>query len=387
MGGSVRDMLLRKAPKDFDIATNATPAEIRGLFKNSRIIGRRFKLIHIFFHREIIEVATFRGKDPSEQNQKINEQGILVRDNVYGTLTEDAFRRDFTINSLYYNIQDSTIIDLTGGFKDIKNNTLRIIGDPVVRYTEDPVRMLRAIRFSSKLNFSLDKQTEQAIRKQSHYICHVSSSRLFDEMTKLYQCGDARQVHEKLINFHLFEKLFPKTHALLDDPTYPVQEFLKIALENTDKRVRTGKPINPAFLFAVLLWFPLLKRAKELEEHCLPLEALEKAMRDVIAQQNTIILVPRRFTEVMREIWILQYRFPKRTGQRAYHILEHPRFRAAYDFLALRALAGDENIELANWWTNFQELAKPEQEKMIKQLISKPRKGRKKSKKPKSDQQ
>lgn len=379
VGGSVRDLLLKKAPKDFDIATNATPTQIRNLFKNSRIIGRRFKLIHIFFHREIIEVATFRGKDRSEINQITNEKGMLVRDNVYGTLTEDAFRRDFTINSLYYNITDSSIIDFTGGFKDIKNTSLKIIGDPNVRYTEDPVRMLRAIRFSAKLGFTLDPDTHTTLSKLNDLICHVSSSRLFDEMTKMYQCGNALIVHKQLMQFGLFEKLFPKTFELIDSE-YHVEEFIKIALENTDKRVKSGKPITPAFLYAVLLWFPLQSRAKELEKNQIPpLEALEKAMRDVIVQQNNIIFIPRRFTEVMREIWFLQYRFPKRTAQKAYNILEHPRFRAAYDFLALRAIAGDENIELANWWTTFQECTKDEQEQMIKELLPKYRQRRKRN--------
>lgn len=384
VGGSVRDLLLRKAPKDFDIATNATPNQVRGLFKNARVIGRRFKLVHIIYHREIIEVATFRGKEPVEMQQITNERGMLIRDNVYGNLEEDAWRRDFTINSLYYNIQDSSIIDLTGGFKDIINASMRIIGNPNIRYQEDPVRMLRAIRFSAKLHFPLDVETKKSISELSQLISHVSGSRLFDEMSKIYQCGEAEMAHRGLIENGLFKYLFPMTAKLFSDSSYPVNAFLGIALENTDKRVLDGKPITPAFLFAALLWFPLLDKAKKLQLELDPLPALEKAMSEVIATQNKIVTIPKRFTQVMREIWILQYRFPKRTGLRAFHILNHSRFRAAYDFLLLRALAGDESIELATWWTTFQEEPPEIQEQMVKKLQQKTKPKRKNKKKPKA---
>ena len=368
VGGSVRDLLLHKAPKDFDVATNATPNEIKNLFKNGRIIGRRFKLVHILFHREIIEVATFRGHEAENVNQQANERGILVRDNTYGSLDEDAWRRDFTVNSLYYNIDDSSIVDFTGGAKDVENKLIRIIGDPVVRYTEDPVRMLRAVRFSAKLHFSLEEKTAAPFPEISHLITHVSNSRLFDEMTKLYQCGEAETVHRLLLQYGLFQHLFPSISALLNSD-YPVNALIGIALENTDTRIRDIKPVTPAFIFAVLLWFPMIELSKKLQESGLdPLPAIEKAMSVVISDQNKLISIPKRFTQVIREIWLLQYRFNKRFGGRAFNLLQHPCFRAAYDFMAIRALAGDEEIELAQWWTSFQEVDETEQHKMINDL-------------------
>ena len=371
VGGSVRDLLLGKVPKDFDVATNATPTQIRKLFRNARVIGRRFKLVHIIFHRDIIEVATFRGSESTEidNNHLTNDKGMLVRDNVYGTLDQDAWRRDFTINSLYYNIDDASILDFTGGVNDIQQRLLRIIGEPSIRYQEDPVRMLRAIRFSAKLHFEIAPETAAPLSQLSHLIRHVSGSRLFDEMTKLYQCGEAETVHRLLVKYSLFDQLFEQTANFLSSE-YPVNALIGIALENTDIRILDNKPVTPAFLFAVLLWFPLKNRALILQsEHGLdPLPALEKAMSDVISEQNKVIAIPKRFSQIMREIWLLQYRFPKRQGNRALSLVEHPRFRAAYDFLALRALAGDEDLNLAEWWTSFQELSQAEQKKMIADL-------------------
>lgn len=368
VGGSVRDLLLHKAPKDFDVATNATPTEIKNLFRNGRIIGRRFKLVHIIFHREIIEVATFRGHDAVDSSQQTNERGMLVRDNVYGSLDEDAWRRDFTINSLYYNIDDSSIIDFTGGVKDVHQKLIRIIGDPITRYTEDPVRMLRAVRFSAKLHFKLSAETEAPFPQISTLITHVSNSRLFDEITKLYQCGEAETVHRLLIQYGLFQHLCPQTAALLESE-YPVNALIGIALENTDTRIRDNKPVTPAFLFAVLLWFPMLELSKKLQSSGLdPLPAIEKAMSLVIAEQNKIISIPKRYTQVIREIWLLQYRFTKRQGGRAYNLLQHPRFRAAFDFMALRALSGDESMEVAQWWTTFQEVDEVTQAQMIAEV-------------------
>lgn len=381
VGGSVRDLLLHKAPKDFDVATNATPNEIKNLFRNGRIIGRRFKLVHILFHREIIEVATFRGHDAVDASQQTNERGMLVRDNVYGSLDEDAWRRDFTVNSLYYNVDDSSIIDFTGGVKDVQQKLIRMIGDPVTRYKEDPVRMLRAIRFSAKLHFKLAPETEAPFPEISNLITHVSNSRLFDEMTKLYQCGEAETVQKLLIQYGLFEHLCSQTSSLLSSQ-YPVTALLGIALENTDTRIRDNKPVTPAFLFAVLLWFPMIECSKKLQSTGLdPLPAIEKAMSLVIAEQNKVISIPKRYTQVMREIWLLQYRFSKRIGGRAFNLLQHPRFRAAFDFMALRALAGDESMELAQWWTTFQDVDETDQAKMVADLTpptsSKPRRRRK----------
>lgn len=382
--------MLHKAPKDFDVATNATPNQIKSLFRNGRIIGRRFKLVHILFHREIIEVATFRSHAEMDESQQTNERGMLVRDNVFGSMDDDAWRRDFTINSLYYNITDSSIIDFTKGFQDVQNKLIRMIGDPVTRYQEDPVRMLRAVRFSAKLHFKLAPETEAPFPEISHLITHVANSRLFDEMTKLYQCGNAETVQKLLVQYGLFQHLCPQAAALLESE-YPINPLLTIALENTDTRIRDNKPVTPAFLFAIILWFPMIDRSKQLHSSGIdPLPSLEKAMSLVIAEQNKIISIPKRFTQVIREIWLLQYRFSKRQGGRAFHLLQHPRFRAAYDFMALRTLAGDEDLELAQWWTSFQEVDETAQNQMITDLsppASKaPKKRRRKPKAVKSDE-
>lgn len=386
VGGGVRDLLLGKMPKDFDVATNATPQQIKKLFRNARIIGRRFKLVHIIFHREIVEVATFRKENESESlHQLQNERGMLIRDNVYGTLEDDAFRRDFTINSLYYNLEESSIVDLTAGFDDVENQTVRVIGNPDARYREDPVRMMRAIRFSAKLHFKMASETAEKIAPLAPLLHHVSSSRLFDEVTKLYQCGESVRVQSLLTEHGLFKELFPETHRLKES-AWPVNALLGIALENTDNRILNQKPVTPAFMMAVLLWFPVLERAKTLQEteKMYPLPALEAAMSQIVFEQNRIVLIPKRFVQVMREIWVLQFRFPKRSGDRAIHLLEHPRFRAAYDFLAIRALAGDAPMELADWWTSFQEISAEERlamiEKLPKEVLKKPRKRRKKPK-------
>lgn len=381
VGGSVRDLLLHKAPKDFDVATNATPNEIRNLFRNGRIIGRRFKLVHIIFHREIIEVATFRGHDAIDQNQETNDRGMLVRDNAFGSLDEDAWRRDFTINSLYYNVTDSSIIDFTGGVQDVEQKIIRIIGDPATRYTEDPVRMLRAVRFSAKLHFNLAPDTAAPFPQISQLITHVSNSRLFDEMTKLYQCGEGERAQSLLVQYGLFDHLFPATSSLLDS-NYPVNSLLAIALENTDRRIHDEKPVTPAFIFAVILWFPMIHESKRLQESGVdPLPAIDQAMSFVIASQCRIVSIPKRYTQVIREIWLLQYRFEKRFGGKAFNLIQHPRFRAAYDFMALRSLAGDEDIELAQWWNTFQEVDETEKAKMVAVVTqntpSKPKRKRK----------
>ena len=385
VGGSVRDLLLRHRPKDFDVATDATPNQIKRLFRNARIIGRRFKLVHILFHREIIEVATFRGQEITSDSldQQTNDRGMLIRDNVYGTLEQDAWRRDFTINSLYYDVVSASIIDYTQGVADVKQRLIRIIGDAETRYKEDPVRMLRAIRFSAKLNFNIANETAKPIRELGSLLNHVASSRLFEEIIKLYQCGFSEQVHRLLIEHQLFSQLFPLTHALLSSD-YPVNALIILALENTDMRVRADKPVTPAFLFAVLLWFPLLQRAAEIEqENTDPLPALEQAMSQIIAEQNQVILIPKRHTQIIREIWLLQFQFSKCLGSRAPQLLQHPRFRAAYDLLALRALAGDASIELTDWWTTFQDASEEERARLLENTApaatKKRRKRRKKS--------
>lgn len=339
----------------------------------------------MLFHREIIEVATFRGHAALDESQQTNERGMLVRDNTFGSLDEDAWRRDFTINSLYYNVVDSSIIDFTGGVKDVQDKLIRMIGDPVTRYKEDPVRMLRAIRFSAKLHFNLAPETEAPFPEISSLITHVSNSRLFDEMTKLYQCGNAETVQKLLMQYGLFQHLCPQTNALFNSQ-YPVNALLAIALENTDTRIQDDKPVTPAFLFAVILWFPMIERSKQLQSSGMdPLPAVEKAMSIVIAEQNKIISIPKRYTQIIREIWLLQYRFVKRLGGRAFNLLQHPRFRAAYDFMALRALAGDESMELAQWWTSFQEASEEVRNKMVAELnAGSPAKKSRRRRKPKA---
>ena len=383
VGGGVRDLLVRKSPKDFDVATNATPNQIKKLFRNSRVIGRRFKLVHILFYRDIIEVATFRSNHEDHEQQLLNEKGMLVRDNVFGDIHDDAIRRDFTINALYYDVQNSVIIDLAGGFADIQAQTIRMIGEPVKRYQEDPVRMLRAIRFSAKLNFHMDAKTKEPIYKLAPTITHVSPSRLFDEVVKLYQCGAAQNVHSYMHDSGLFAALFPQASTIDKQHTSNMDSLISIALESTDRRIHDSKPVNPAFLFAVFLWFPLLsKQQKLLAQGCEPLPALEQAMSSIVSEQVKTISIPKRFTMVIREIWLLQYRFTKRQGKRPFQLMSHPRFRAAYDFLAIRALAEDADMELANWWTEFQDHNEEQQTLMIKncnQGASSVRKRRKRS--------
>ena len=368
VGGSVRDLLSGKSPKDFDIATDATPQQVRKLFRNARIIGRRFKIAHILCHREIIEVTTFRGHASVNENQQANEHGILIRDNVYGSLEDDAWRRDFTINALYYDANNESIIDLTGGVSDVGHKHIRIIGDPSKRYREDPVRMLRAIRFTAKLQFTMTAETAAPIARLAKLILHVSGSRLFEELLKLYHCGNAIRVQELLVQYGLFALIFPQIVAI-ENSNYPVNELLHLVLQNTDQRIDAQKPVTPAFLYATLLWFPLRVLTMQLQENGVePLPALEQAMSLVIQRQNKIVIVPKRYTQVIREIWLLQYRFVKRTGNRAYQLLQHPRFRAAYDFLALRALVGDAELELAEWWTLFQDVDDMTKKQMIDQL-------------------
>ena len=379
VGGGVRDLLIRKAPKDFDIATDATPNQIKKLFRNARIIGRRFKLVHILYHREIIEVATFRGPGNPKKGLRKNENGMLVCDNVYGSLEEDAWRRDLTINSLYYSIKDASIIDYTGGFADIENKKISIIGDAKTRYIEDPVRMLRALRFSAKMNFAMAASAANPITEMSHLIKEVPSSRLFEEIVKLFHCGAAETVIKLLFDYGFFAHLFNSTYEQINS-SYPVKSFITIALQNTDRRIQDGKPVTPAFLFAALLWFPVLTEAEKFRKNGIePLPALDKAMSAVIAAQAKTISIPKRFTQVMREIWLLQHRLINRSGSRAFRLLQHQRFRAAYDFLAIRALAGDADMQLADWWTQFQDASEDEKKAMVKKVTPKTKKSKKRT--------
>jgi poly(A) polymerase len=360
VGGGVRDLLLGREPKDFDIATDAHPEEIRKLFRNCRLIGRRFRLAHILFGREVIEVATFRALQQGgdgNADQHVDGEGRIVRDNVFGDIEGDAFRRDFSVNALYYNIADFSIIDFTGGMADIEGGVLRLIGDPDVRYREDPVRMLRAVRFATKLGFRLDPATEQPIEALAPLLGDIPPARLFDEMLKLFMGGSALANFEMLRHYNLFGQLFPLTEQSLthEENHFPLT-LISRGMANTDARIEQGKPVTPAFLFAVFLWQPVRERAAQLEatgQH--PAQALQHASAQIIAEQAAVMATPRRFSLPMRDIWMLQLRLENKGGRRSQRVLGHPRFRAAYDFLLLRAEAGEVPKELGDWWTEFQE--------------------------------
>ena len=390
VGGCVRDLLLGHEPKDFDVATNASPEQVNQLFKRSRLIGRRFKLVHVRYGREVIEVATFRA--PPEAEQHVDDQGRIVRDNVFGTLEQDAWRRDFTINALYYNIRDFSIIDYTGGIADLEAGKIRLIGDVETRYREDPVRMLRAIRFVGKLGLLLDDETERLIPQLANLLTDIPAARLFDESLKLYLSGNAAVTHELLCHYGLFDCLFPQTGELLhtEQDGYPRTLLIK-ALENTDLRIDEGKPVTPAFLFAAILWEPVRQRWQENKARNIPaIPALQQAATDVISEQVKRVAIPKRFTIVSRDIWILQPRLEQRFGKKAFRSLAHPKFRAAYDFLLLRSETGEPLTELADWWTQFQVETEVEQQNMIKALPStggarKPRRRRRKKPAAKSD--
>ncbi len=371
VGGGVRDLLLGREPKDFDVATNATPERVRELFRNCRLIGRRFRLAHVYFRGEIIEVATFRGHHGGGGNGEAEvRNGMVVRDNVYGTLEEDAVRRDFTVNALYYNIDDYSIVDYTGGLDDLHEGLLRLIGDPRQRYREDPVRMLRAVRFAAKLGFRLEKETEAALIELGELLTGVPPARLFDEMLKMFLGGQAVATFELMRRYNQFGILFPQTEKALEkeEGGYPIT-FLLRAMENTDRRIAEQKPVTPAFLFAALLWEPVRQLAGELEaEGMSRIQSLQVAGDRVLERQRRIISIPRRFALQMREIWAAQERLAQRTGKRVYRTLGHPRFRASYDFLLLRAQSGEVDPELGEWWTRFQEVDEQQRQEMLAEL-------------------
>ncbi|HHJ12992.1 MAG TPA: polynucleotide adenylyltransferase PcnB [Gammaproteobacteria bacterium] len=358
VGGGVRDLLLGRQPKDFDVGTDATPEQVRALFRSCRLIGRRFRLAHVRFGREIIEVATFRAGHGGDDNGRQTEDGRILADNVFGTLEDDAWRRDFTVNALYYDIRDFSVVDYVGGLPDLEQGTLRLIGDPEQRYREDPVRMLRAARFAAKLGFRIHPDTEAPIARLAPMLDDIPPARLFEEVLKLFLGGHAVASFEHLRRHGLFGRLFPLTEAALarEEEGFPITFVLR-ALENTDSRLAEDKPVTPAFLYAALLWEPVRLRARELEAGgASPLEAMQIAGNQITAEQVQATSLPKRFSFPMREIWLLQQRFERRRGKAPYRLLEHPRFRAAYDFLLLRAEVGEAAQELAEWWTDFQQL-------------------------------
>lgn len=369
VGGGVRDMLLGREPKDFDIATNARPEEVKKLFRNCLLIGRRFRLAHVRFDNEIIEVATFRAQgDGASDEEARTEAGRILRDNVYGTLEEDAWRRDFTVNALYYNIQDFSVVDFAGGMADLRSGMLRLMGQPQQRYREDPVRMLRAVRFAAKLGFRIDPESESPIFELGHLLADIPPARLFDEILKLFLGGCAVQSFELLRHYGLFAYLFPQTEACLSEEQEGFPHTLLIrALQNTDSRITEGKPVTPAFLYAALLWEPLRQAIAKLEASGMgEIQALQEAAQTVESQQLAHTSLPKRFAVPMREIWTLQARLKRITGLRPLRLLEHPRFRAAYDFMLLRQEAGEDIRELCQWWTEFQGLDENERLKRVR---------------------
>jgi poly(A) polymerase len=336
---------------------------------NCRLIGRRFRLAHIHFGREIIEVATFRAGHEEGEGEGIIENGLILRDNVFGNLEDDAWRRDFTVNALYYNINDFSVVDYTGGLADLKAGILRIIGDAETRFLEDPVRMLRAARFAAKLGFQLDVGMVSHIHNLADKLLDVPPARLFDEVLKLFHTGHALRSYEVLRDLNLFDYLFAQTDELLTGTDEYTDSFICQALANTDERIHHGKGVNPAFLFAALLWGPVRQAATLLEEQGMTnLQALQVAGNEVLATQLRQVSLPKRFSFPMREIWVAQARLPRRKGKRAYRLLEQPRFRAAYDFLMLRCQIGEPLEDLCYWWTRFQEMDSAGRAAMLKQL-------------------
>jgi len=357
VGGAVRDLLAGIKPKDFDVATNATPEQVRQCFRRSRIIGRRFQIVHVMMGQETIEVTTFRGHHGQQDSHRAqtDEQGRVLRDNVFGSQKEDAARRDFTVNALYYDPVAETVVDYHHGLADLKEKTLRMIGDPATRYREDPVRMLRAVRLAAKLDFSIDDATRRPIGELAGLIENVPPSRLFDEMLKLLTSGHSVKCLQRLRAEGLHHGVLPLLDVILEQPLG--KRFVTLALENTDQRVHEGKPISPGFLFATLLWHEVLGRWEGLKADdtrpARPIPALFQAMDDVLNVQAEKLAITRRVAGDIKDIWSLQPRFEQRSGKRPYGLLEQPRFKAGLDFLLMRAQSGEVPDEIGQWWLDF----------------------------------
>jgi poly(A) polymerase len=394
VGGAVRDLLLGGAPKDFDVATDATPEAVHDLFRNSRIIGRRFRIVHVRFGREIIEVTTFRGHHDSadddnssrrggkDNQSRQSASGLLLRDNVYGTLAEDAVRRDLTVNALYYDAGKFEVFDQVNGLEDLEKRLIRVIGDPVQRYTEDPVRMLRVLRFAAKLDFSIEHDTAEAIGRCAHLLAEIPAARLFDEFLKLFLAGYAAATFEYLLQYDLLHYLFPDTSASVQENPVAL-ELVRAAMANTDARIAADKPVTPAFILAALLWPVVQELSEPLEERGMsPQDALQTASAQTIGEAVRHVSIPRRFSQPMKEIWEFQLRLQRRTGRRAAELVDHRRFRAGYDFLLLREQAGELTGDSGQWWTQFQEL--PLEERLKVAGNGKGRKPRKRPRRRKS---
>jgi poly(A) polymerase len=380
VGGAVRDLLLKRIPKDFDVATNATPEEVNRVFRRSRIIGRRFRLVHVLFGDETIEVSTFRGSHTeSGGDSKVADSGRIIRDNVFGSMVEDALRRDFTANALYYDPSSQEVLDFHHGYTDIQAGVLRMIGKPETRYAEDPVRMLRVVRLSAKLGLKIDAATQAPIAKMAGLLQEVPPSRLFDEMLKLFLSGHAIESVSALREQQLHHGLLPMLDVVLEQPLG--ERFVMLALKNTDDRILSGKSANPSFLFATLLWHEMLVAWDNYKaEGNPPIPALHLAMSEVIATQAEKLAIHNRYTATMKEIWGLQPRFEQRAGKRPFGLLTHPRYRAAYDFLLLRCESGELPMELGEWWTAFADVDGESRTQML-QADTAPKKRRKRSRK------
>ncbi len=354
VGGGVRDILLEREPKDFDVVTDARPEQIRGLFNNCLLIGRRFRLAHVRFGAEIIEVSTFRKTHSSpDQDIGLSQSGQIIRDNVYGDIDADVWRRDFTINALFYNIDDFSLVDYVGGIDDLNARQLKLIGDPAQRYIEDPVRMLRIVRFSAKLGLHINPDSAQPITQYAHLLADVPTARLFEEVLKLFMAGYAVQTFEQLRHYQLFKYLFPQTEQVLNSRAEQPQKLMMQALKNMDQRLHEGVSITPAFLLAVLLWQPMrLCFADDIANGLTETEAGLSAAHHVLSKQRKSTALPRRFTDMARDIWALQIRLKHKKNP--LRILSHPKFRAAYDFLELRAKAGEPLDRLVEYWTQKQ---------------------------------
>lgn len=362
VGGAVRDLLLSVKPKDFDVATNATPEQVKRLFRRAFIIGKRFQIVHVMFGQDVIEVTTFRGA--SADSAPKDEHGRVLRDNTFGDQHEDAARRDFTINAMYYDPAAQTVLDYHDGVADIRRKTLRVIGIPEARFREDPVRLLRVVRFAAKLQFEIDAATRTPIKVMAPLINNVPAARLFDEMLKLLLSGHALACLQQLRREGLHHGLLPLLDVVLEQPMG--EKFVTLALESTDTRVRQGKPVSPSFLFAALLWHQVLEKWTAYQaagEY--PIPALHLAADDVLDAQTEKLALQRKIASDMRDIWAMQPRFERRVGKSPYKLLEHLRMRAGYDFLLLRCASGEIDAEIGEWWTAFIDADGPEREALI----------------------
>ncbi|WP_354292882.1 polynucleotide adenylyltransferase PcnB [Paramixta manurensis] len=379
VGGGVRDLLLGKKPKDFDVTTNATPEQMRKLFRNCRLVGRRFRLAHVMFGPEVIEVATFRGHHQEEaaeedrNNSQRAQSGMLLRDNIFGTIEDDAQRRDLTINSLYYSVADFTVRDYVGGLKDLQQGIVRLIGNPETRYREDPVRMLRVVRFAARLEMTIAAETAEPIPRLATLLHDIPPARLFEESLKLLQTGYGYSTYLKLREYQLFQPLFPIiTRYFTEQGDSAMERMVSQVLKNTDNRIHNQMRVNPAFLFAAMFWYPQNETAQRIAQEggLVWYDAFALAMNDVLDEACRALAIPKRITTLVRDIWQLQLRMSRRHGKRAWKLMEHPKFRAAYDLLALRAEVenNSELQRLAAWWGEFQVAAPPQQKNMLNNL-------------------